>query len=182
MTSENKHLDNLYNKVTEDFKKTVGIETDISNYLLKGHLFVENLLDEVLAVYDVPITNWKRLTFYEKISLISKINPQFPTKSEYDYFCEDRDLIVRALYALNDVRNELAHNLLFQISESTVNRIGVVLGSEFIMHKYNHGQKKVRENLSFCMEKICNKLGFIIWSRTEDLKSQLEKSSKSNKS
>ncbi|MFZ2252728.1 MAG: hypothetical protein WAW13_00975 [Minisyncoccia bacterium] len=153
---ENSHLENLIKKAVTDFNNIVGTETDVSNMLLKGHLYIENLLDEVLAIFDQRVEN---RTFSFKIKTLERV------KDKCSLSIQKKDLedLIPSLYALNSVRNNLAHNLNFSPDETSVNRIGITLGSKYIIEKYENGQDKIKQNLLFCFSEIVNLLAKTIY-------------------
>lgn len=165
--TENPHLQNIIKKVTSDFASTVKNEEVPLNLLLKGHLFIENLLEEVLAAFDVK-GNLNRKSFYEKTRSLSEIG----TKEEH--IKVQIAAITPLLYAINEARNNLAHNLHFEVNEGAVNKIGILMGSEFILNKYEVGHNNVTENLLFCLNEIVVELGGIIYMRVENLKNSIK--------
>jgi len=152
------HLTNLVEKAVNDFYSGVASETDPTNVLLKGHLYIENLLDEILTVYDISPKKISHGTFYSKIKTLEDL-------ARRENFEQKRNIesAVVSLFALNAIRNNLAHSLTFKIDEPSVNRIGVTLGSSYVIEKYKNGQKRIRENLTFCLRKIVGQLGLIIY-------------------
>lgn len=160
---ENKdiHLEHLVDKLTEDFNDRVKSESDPSYLLLKGHLLIENILQETLAVFDCQKTGRiDRISFHEKTNFLKNLQ-------EYK---DEIKGVSPLLYSLNEVRNDLAHNLDFKISESDVNKIGINLGSKYIIKKYEIGHKNVKEILLFCLNEIVYLLGFIIYSKMKQIK------------
>ncbi len=165
---KNDHLDNLLKKIVDDFNGRVKIEKEISNVLLKGHLLVENLLQETLASLDLK-GGINRISFYEKVKRLYEFKTNEPIMQS-----NIKD-ISPVLFALNETRNNLAHNLDFQVSESDVNRIGLNIGSEFVLQKYKTGYSNTRENLLFCLKYIVHKVGLIMFLRIEELKDKTKK-------
>lgn len=70
----NPHLDNLIKKTLDDYDDSVGKQKDGSNMLLRGHLYVENLIDEVLATYDTPAHKIQNQTFSSKLKTLEEIS------------------------------------------------------------------------------------------------------------
>lgn len=162
----NKHLHNLVAKIQEDVSTKLQTENDSSNVLLKGHLLIENLLDEVLAAFDLrPDRGW-RAGFHDKVSTLNKIVKNEELKSLHKLINE----IVPLLFSLNDVRNDLAHNIRFSLSESSVNQVGMHLGSAYVLVKYESGHAEIRKNLVYCLETAAWKLGLILFNQIETLK------------
>jgi hypothetical protein len=162
---KNKHLVNLVEKIVSDLNSKVKTETEPATILLKGHLLLENLLEEVLAVFDLQKKQKiSRLSFYEKIKLLSGTNSGNNINPNIKEACD-------LLFSLNEVRNNLAHDLNFKISESDINKIGINLGSEYIIKKYEIGYKKIADNLIFLLEKTVRSLGLILFIKIELLKS-----------
>ena len=167
---QNPHLDNILKKVVGDFDKRVKAESDISNVLLKGHLLIESLLLEVLAVLNVnEVRRITRLSFHEKVKCLDD-QRQSEDLKDSSIIKQTIHELAPALFALNDVRNNLSHRIDFQVTESDVDRIGVNSGSAFILQKYESGHSRVRENLLFCLNRIEERLGLIIFIRVEYLK------------
>ena len=156
--AKSSHLLNIFNKIVKDFNDNVGNEKEPSNMLLKGHLFIENLMEEVLAVFDKKPKNPRKASFHDKMQSLDEIGNK------------NLNNIIESLYSLNEIRNNLAHNLRFTVDEASVNKIGINLGSLFILKKYEIGDTKVRENLLFCLSSIASKLGGVIYIKTEELK------------
>lgn len=168
---QNKHLENLLEKIVDDFNSRVKSEKEISNVLLKGHLLVENLLQETLVSFDLKI-GINRISFYEKIKRLSDFNTG-------EVFIQSKiKEVVPVLFSLNETRNNLAHNLDFQVSESDVNRIGLNIGSEFILQKYKTGHSNTRENLLFCLNHAIYKLGLIMFLQIEEIKDKKKRGKK----
>lgn len=159
-----KHLLDLIERIQYDFNDKVKNENNASNVLLKGHLLIENILEECLSVYDIKTNFISRLSFYEKIKLLSEII------SKNDFLKERMKNIVPMLFSLNSVRNNLAHDLGFNISEADINNIGLKLGSEYVVKKYEVGHKETRENLLFLLDKIVYELGLIIFLKIDEIK------------
>lgn len=158
------HLINLVDKIVKDFGQTIAKESDPSNILLKGQLFVENLADELLVIFDI---NPNRKTFSKKIECLNGIKAG-------EYLDKKIKRIVRSLYAINEVRNNLAHNLNFKPDESSVNRIGITLGREFILKKYEVGYEEVSINLIFCLQRVSSELGSSIYIKAKEIKREEE--------
>jgi len=161
---EKKHLDNLISRVTSDFNEKVKSETNPSNVLLKGHLLIENILEECLAACDLRVS--RRSGFYEKTKNLSDF------KTSDNNINKSIKVVVPMLFALNEIRNNLAHDLSFNISEADINKIGLNLGSLYIYKKYLTGHKEVRENLLFILNRMVHNLGFIIYCKLDDFKSK----------
>lgn len=162
--NENKHLMDLIERIQSDFNDKVKNEDNASNVLLKGHLLIENILEECLSVYNIKTNFISRLSFYEKTKILSEII------NKNDFLKERMKNIVPMLFSLNNVRNNLAHDLGFNISEADINNIGLKLGSEYIVKKYEVGHKKTRENLLFLLDKMVHELGLIIFLKIDEIK------------
>ena len=120
------------NTVGENFKKHVSHEKDDEVVVLKSHLLVEYYLNHILVVF-LPNGHKlaKELTFAEKVEAIAKD----PNASE-DIDPE----IFPSIKALNRVRNEMSHELSFQLTEAQVDLIGFPLGERYVI-------KKIKDNL-----------------------------------
>ena len=80
-------------------------ETDLELILLKGHLLIEMVMDTALGRN--KILNYKNYSFYKKISILETIDFKDGDKKK---------LIISSLKTLNNMRNKLAHEFHFDIS------------------------------------------------------------------
>ncbi len=175
MTDETSSIDielrNLVSKIIGSFQNVVAKEEDLSNVLLKGHLVIENFLEELLAVLNIEKTiNIHRLSFHEKLKHIKESAEKDPA-----YLKNRVGKILPSLYALNGVRNDLAHDYTFTISEPEIDKIGVNLGSRYILKKYSSGHESYKENLLFCIDEIIGDIGRIIYNKICDLREKNQK-------
>lgn len=166
---QNEHLNNLIEKTIGGFFEIVKKEEDLSNILLKGHLFIENLLEELLAVYDLnKKISLNKSSFHKKIETLSDFYKTTKTLTQTEL--THLSFLLPSIYSLNDVRNNLAHNLNFKINEADINKIGINLGSEFILQKYKTGHKNYKDNLLFCLLEIIKKVNSLIYIKINLLK------------
>lgn len=137
--SARKEVIAMVDRLIADFSRHVEAETDLTNVLLKGHLLVENYMSSlVVLLYDTEL-NVSRLSFYDKVKRIEEkkiINPNY----------------VRSLFALNDLRNAIAHELEYKVTESSIDSIGFYLGKEYIIQKHTH--EGSRELLLWALDEI----------------------------
>ncbi len=164
----NVHLNNLIKRIVDDFDDRVGKENEPSNILLKGHLLIENLLQEILAIFDMTDENIARMSFHNKITCLTKIKST-------DYIQKIILKLIPQLTSLNEVRNDLAHNFNFSINESDVDKMGNNIGSQYVIKKYESGHKNIKNNLLFVLNHIVRELGSTIYIKIEDIKREKEK-------
>jgi hypothetical protein len=170
---EDKELDNVAKKIFDSFLNGVKKEQDLSNILLKGHLCIENFLDELIAIFDLNKgISVHRESFSGKLKKLQ----EYIKNQKGSATLENTQLksILPSLFALNEARNSLAHNFNFNLSESDINRIGVNLGSSYILNKYVKGHKELRENLLFCLKLIIKEVGSVIYLKICDIKDKRE--------
>lgn len=165
----NKHLENLIKKTLGGITEIIAKESDLSNILLKSHLFIETLLEELLAAYSLNKQfSIGKSSFYrktEKLSDLCQKNKNL-TSTEKEHL----DNLIPLLHSLNTVRNNLAHDLNFNISESDINKIGINIGDSFILKKYETGHSDLKNNLIFCLNEIVTLIGRLIYIKVELLK------------
>lgn len=82
---------------------------DLDLILLKGHLFLEQVLDSVLTKHNVK--DIKNFSFHRKISSLQKIE----TKHK-----EKLDIIIPLLFEINRLRNKVAHEPLFNVHNGEI--------------------------------------------------------------
>lgn len=115
----------LIYKQIEDFSKVIE-SGDSSSALLKGHLLVEHYLDHIMILIFDKKANVQKKSFYIKVSELKQ------TKCFHEH-----ETTIACLFALNKVRNEMAHQLDFKITRSQIDSIGYFLGKEYILKRYN---------------------------------------------
>lgn len=171
INQQNKHLENLIEKTLVGISDIKNKETDLSNILLKGHLFIEALLEELLAAYSLNKQfSIGRASFYKKVDKLSDLCAKNQTLTPTEK--EQLNNLIPLLHALNSVRNNLAHDLNFKVSEADINKIGINIGSEFILQKYETGHSDLKNNLIFCLNKIVEIIGSSIYIKVELLKTK----------
>ncbi len=96
-------------KETEKFnKKHILPSKEILTLVLKAHLFVEYLIDEIIkASFSNPNKILNKRKFSDKVNLLEAIGIE-DSKSEYR--------LLRKIRALNDIRNKFAHNLNYKLN------------------------------------------------------------------
>ncbi len=167
---ENRELANLIDKVVLGFNSVVAKENDLSTILLKGHLFLENFLEELIATLDINIgMAVHKLTFAEKIEKLRSY-----VEKTTAYLCVDIRNLLPLLSAINQIRNDLAHDYNFSLSEANIDKIGVNLGSKYILNKYTEGRDRTKENLLFCLRTTISDVGRIMYCKICDLKREKE--------
>jgi hypothetical protein len=117
MTSEPPHL----NKYMESFQKHMAEVDEFEHVILKGHLIIEGVLDNVIALmlFHPEYLKLARFTFYQKLQLGRAIGLRKNKKS-----------IWSLVLAINEVRNEVAHNLVGAKREKKINQLRGLLLKE----------------------------------------------------
>ena len=114
----------LIRKVVGDFYKKIDKEKDLSVILLKGHLLIEHYLNYLIIVLHDTTERTDKKSFSEKIDILNNDG------------CLGSHVIA-SLRKLNDVRNNLSHELNYRLSESEVDRVGFNLGKKYIFRKFS---------------------------------------------
>lgn len=162
LVKNNPQLGNILRKIEDDLSKVINKEEDLSNILLKGHLCIENILEELLAVFDLNGSNpLNTESFSSKVSRVQKM-----AEKKQDKFMQK---LVSKLRAINDVRNNLAHDIKFTITEADISKIGVNVGSVYIVNKYKIGHSNLKENLLFCLQNTITDIGVVIFNQIRQI-------------
>jgi len=98
---------------------------DLELILLKGHLFLEVVLDTILEMNDIKDT--QNFSFHRKISSLRKIRIKNIKK---------QDLICSLLCDINQLRNKLAHEHGFEINNGEFESWGQVVLENFVGTKF----------------------------------------------
>lgn len=106
--------------------------TDLELILLKGHLCLEVIIDDVLS--ENKINNYKDLSFYKKIKELSSIEIKCEPK-------RDNLSVSQKLFELNKIRNRLAHEFQFDINDGELEKwsqdiLDNFTGQKFSKHTY----------------------------------------------
>lgn len=157
-----KEADRLIDKINEDFRKHVA-KGNLSEILIKGHLLVEHYMDHVMLLIFDKKANVRKKSFYTKVKELGKT----------DCFA-DKEATIGSLYSLNEVRNELAHQLDFKVTFSQVETIGYNFGKKFVLERYAKGTDE-KSLLLWALNRIMIRVTFPIW---DALSKELEKKSK----
>jgi hypothetical protein len=135
----------LIDKVIDDFSKQLSLEKDLSIILLKGHLLIEYYLNYLIILTHDQEKRVDNLSFYEKIEIL-----------ENDKCIKTRN-IIPCLRQLNNVRNNLSHELNYIVSESEIDSIGFLLGKKYIFKKFDidcHNTTELRELFMWVINKV----------------------------
>jgi len=147
----------LINKVLSDFSKHVT-NGDLSEILLKGHLLIEHYLDHIMLLLFDKKAGLKKKSFYDKVSNLK----------DTDCF-EDHEATIECLFALNRIRNELAHRLDFEVTQSQIDTIGYNLGKDYIVRRYSKDVDTDKKKLLlWVMDQIIFMVYFPIWKNIVD--------------
>ena len=98
---------------------------DLELVLLKGHLYMELLINTVLA--ESGLENYSDLSFFRKIGCLHLIPNANPDKVER---------IKKHLFGINEMRNKLAHEIQFDIHNGDLQRWSDKVLSEFEGFKF----------------------------------------------
>jgi hypothetical protein len=102
--------------------------------ILRGHLYIENELIDLIDGYipNAQKLDLKKMSFYNKSKLALSLN------------LVDEETL-KALLDLNDIRNNYAHNLRYQVSEEEIDNlrlnISKIIGFEIFNEKFVIGEK-----------------------------------------
>lgn len=94
--------------------KTGRVDFEVIGRVLSCHLIVEHFITKYLEAHTPAIVDWdgSRLSFYQKLTLASGKDSLLR-----------KNKLIPAIKALNQIRNQLSHNLEATISESDVSPI-----------------------------------------------------------
>jgi uncharacterized protein YutE (UPF0331/DUF86 family) len=109
---------------------TLDSKTDVELILLKGHLWLELVLD--ITLERNSDRNYKNYSFYKKVCTLEKIDVQDK---------ETFNIIITALKEVNQLRNKLAHEPHFEIGNGelqswSANVLENLKGKKFTRHTY----------------------------------------------
>ena len=137
---EDKELGDLIDKQILRFSRDIGkhlsesLEPEL--LLLKGHLLIEYYLGLLLILNDEKKEILEE-TFYKKIQRSKELNIV-------------GDPYMESIFCLNRLRNRMAHELEYTISESDVDSISMPFGKEYILKKMD----AIEENHSNSIKKL----------------------------
>lgn len=97
-------------KKWEQFYQKYWRKDDTLTIVLKSHLFIENLLDEIFSLSIPNPSHIIEMKFYDKIRIFEALNF---SSSE----------IVAKLLAINSIRNKYSHNLKFEIKTKDIQQL-----------------------------------------------------------
>ena len=108
------------------FEESLGDSLDPVIIVLKGHLFSENQLENLIFA-GMPrgdrVLEYGNLSYYQKLALVDSLDI-LP------------DNLISTFRGVNKLRNKLAHNLDTGVSYSEIVRVGSSLGKEFTQLKH----------------------------------------------
>jgi uncharacterized protein YutE (UPF0331/DUF86 family) len=114
-----KELHNILGNDTIKFRNATDDLNDSITIILKSHLFVENKIDELLEfIFPKGQILSKKFYFKDKLLILKSTN-----------LIDNQTL--DAIRKLNNVRNDIAHNLEFEITENIIDKIGNPLGKDY---------------------------------------------------
>ncbi len=141
----------LIRKQNEEFSKQV-VRGDLSEILLKGHLLIEYYIDHsMLLIFDKNAKVHKK-SFWNKITELKNSNCFW-----------DHDVAIGCLFSLNKVRNDLAHQLNFEVTISQIDSIGYHLGKEYILKRYSKEDSSEKDLLLWTLQHIVAMVYYPIW-------------------
>lgn len=90
-----------------------NVDFDTLGFFLSCHLIIEHYIDEFLEITS-PNLDWNasRLSFSQKISLISSLITKLENVQRYNF--------IPAVKSLNKLRNKLAHDIQYKIQNKDV--------------------------------------------------------------
>ncbi|MEC3932589.1 hypothetical protein VNX24_16055 [Citrobacter farmeri] len=138
------------------YNKQLHLELDITSIILKGHLFVEELLTEILKLHcrdSKPIENIQ-LSFHHKLKLVQALFGSHLSGFQYP------GNIWPVLDHLNQLRNALAHQI---DSPKAVIKLNSFISS-FCQLVHQEVNVKVTEEIPLVDKSLSNKLINIISS------------------
>ncbi len=94
--------------------------------LLKGHLMIESTLEACLS--EKMENRFNELSFFKKIKIFEEMT--FENKTKHNF-------IIECLNQLNVIRNELAHDALFEMDESNIMDWSEEIHKELFGTKYS---------------------------------------------
>jgi hypothetical protein len=106
---------------------------DLEIILLKGHLLLEMILGLILSRNG--FYNCNDYSFYRKIGLLSTLNA-----IEKDNLAK----VIIALTEINTLRNKLAHEVLFQVDDSSFSNWAIEVLSNFKGTKYTKYTRRTK--------------------------------------
>lgn len=136
---ETLELDGIIDKQLERFesdtKKHLPSSLDTTSLLLKGHLLSEYHLGILLVLFGENHDILEK-TFFEKIN-----------RCQVMKILDERN--IGSLIRLNKLRNRMAHELEYVISESDVDFIGMIFGKEYVIEKLESVGTEKRSKLLY---------------------------------
>lgn len=145
----------------DDFNHHIAKETDLSIILIRGHLLVEYYLSLLILLEYDKTERIDRLGFFYKIKKME--NAQTIKLSQN---------VIQSLYKLNDLRNNLAHNLEFKISIPDIDTIGFSFGREYVLSKYKSTMSE-KDLLMWVINKITGDIFYYIYAEVAKDKNML---------
>lgn len=130
------------NAIVEIEQYFKGISNPIL-YILQTHLYSENLLERLLIV-ELPkgkkLISEGRLTFYHKVKIVESLDVV-------------DGQVLKSLFELNKVRNDLAHKFDHELTNDSIERFGLPFGD-----RYGYFVNKSGNCLFLRLQLICNHL------------------------
>jgi uncharacterized protein YutE (UPF0331/DUF86 family) len=118
-------IDARVDSFSSQIEKNLPSDSSMTLIVLKGHLLAEHQINHLLKLCsENEDINVEDKTFSEKVDLLD-------TESSLD----QKEL--KALTNLNKLRNNLAHELNYQVSESDIDSIGFPLGRGYVIKKFD---------------------------------------------
>lgn len=133
-------LTELRYKYLPELGKRLRSEETVFGAILQAHLFVELLLNEVIALcleHNAEAIFSARLSFDQRLSIASKLKlaNEFPVIEDY---------ALGSLRKLNKLRNKLAHRYNHEVSDEELRELFVGLEADFPYQElFEHGREIV---------------------------------------
>lgn len=149
---ENNHLENLNLKIQKFLKD----EDKADLLIIKSHLLCEYYLNQILVLEDkCEGGKLDDLTFSQKLEKALNSDSSFDSKTK------------KIVSKLNSIRNKVGHELEYQLSESDLDRLGFVIGKEYLVEKYK--QKEDIGKLKYCLRTAISRLAVAVNILVDDL-------------
>lgn len=152
---------NLLRKYVKDFEKQVSKEADLTIIVLRGHLLMEYYLSHLVVYFHDREHRVDKLSFFDKLQIIEKDVTFIAGSSPF--------------YKFNDLRNNLSHELNFQISEAEIDRIGFGIGKDYVSLKFSKNIEEpgyLRDLLVWVVDTLVFEIVYQIYKKNESERKQ----------
>ncbi len=139
-------------KLPEQMRFLVEEKDDLLDVVLRAHLYIEQLLDEMLGMWAANPQYMKKanLSFAQKVNLVRALNLHHPEEG-----------IWKAIFDLNSVRNDFAHHLSSDERQKKIRKFIDSTNSYFSDTKSDKYEYSIYEELLLCFSYLFSSLGAI---------------------